>query len=701
MLGYRAGIHCLPKAVYQGQEFIFYCGEGVMKAIGKFVLVLLFLLTVQIGPVSAEDNKQQGQVFDLGDVLIMDKGDEINSITTTETVSMEDIEMQGAQTVAEALEMIPGIDIQYGGKGQANLKLRGFDQKNVRVLIDGVPAHESYDGSLALDMIPVDAIAKIKIIKGASSVLYGPNTMGGVINIITKKGGEKPYTSLISSFGPNDTQNYIANHGASIGKWNYWVTASHRTSDGFELSDDFNPNNTRTGLRTQYNEDGGVRDLSYYTKDTFNSKIGYEYDADSKLYLSFDYHENEKGVPTFNSRYWAFTSWDQWQISLAGEHKFTDLLSMKARVYYVDHDDTLEDVGGWDRNHTTAPASKMFERSAYNDATAGGEVQAYLDFGAVSLVKMGVSYMKDNHQEQDYYDATTGNVVSRRASVGYQPKKEYEVDIYSFGIEDEIRLTERLTLNAGVSYDVNEPVEAYGGLTREKVTTWNPQAGLSFDVTQDFNLYTSIGKKTRFPQMKELYSTIAGGNLTLKPEKTIAYEIGAKKRFNEVFDLSVAAFLNDITDRIINPNRAGNINIAESEIKGIETLLNITTPWNLDATLGYTYISSKEKTSPTSVETDSANIPEHKASLDIRYAFDFGLTAAFQTIYTGEQIDFNRVRLGDFILCNARLNQAIPLSKSFSTDLFLEFSNIFDKDYEEGSGPTPGRNFLAGMKFSF
>ncbi len=672
-----------------------------MKTVGKFLAVILFLMILPMGLVSAEEKKQQSQIFDLGEVLIMDKGDEINSITTTETVSMEDIEMQGAQTAADALEMIPGIDVMTTGKNQSSIRLRGFDQKQVRVLIDGVPAHESYDGSLALDMIPVDSIARIKIIKGASSVLYGPNTLGGVINIITKKGGEKPYTSLITSFGPNDTQNYIVNHGASKGNWNYWVTASRRKSGGYDLSDDFDKNNTRTGLGTDYNEDGGVRDLSYYTKNTFNSKIGYEYDATSKLYLSFDYHENEKGIPTMQKRYWEFTNWDQWQLSLAGEHDFTDILSLKARVYYVDHDDSIEDIGGWDASHTTPVSRKWFERSSYEDYTLGGEVQAYLDFGDVSLLKMGLNYMKDNHQEQDYLDATCREVAGAPFyPVGYRPLKEFEADVYSFGIEDEVKLTKQLTLNAGVSYDVYKPVKNYFNYVRDDIKTWNPQTGVSFDVTENFNLYASVGKKTRFPQLKELYSVVAGGNASLKHEENIAYEIGAKKRFNKIFDMSVAAFFNDIENRI---DRQGSayLNKFETEIKGIETQLNITTPWNLDAALSYTFISSEEKATASSTVTDAANVPGRKASLDLRYAFDFGLTASFQAIYTSDQLDTYAVRYKEFTVCNARLNQAIPIFEKVSTDLFLEFSNIFDENYEEGWGPTPGRSFLAGMKFSF
>lgn len=671
-----------------------------MKVVWSLAAGVLLLLSSSL--VQAVEEKAAGEVFDLGDVLVTAKGDEANPVTSINTISMDDIVKQGANSVADALEFIPGIDIQAGSKGQANLKLRGFDQRDVRVLIDGVPAHESYTGSLDLDQIPIDTIAKIKVIKGASSVLYGPNTMGGVINIITKKGGEKPYTSLTTSFGENDTRNYIFNHGASVGKFNYWVTGSKRTTDGYDVSKRFDPYNSKNGLGTEYNEDGGIRDLSHFTKNTLNSKIGYEFDNNSKVYLSFDYHQNEKGCYTENDRYWEFKNWDQWSLSLSGEHDVTSILTFKGKVYYVDHEDILEDVS-WDASHTTG--KKWFEQSAYDDYTLGGEIQAYLDFGDTSLIKMGASYMKDNHIQQEFYDATTRSVMMYGDPEGWQPAEEYEVDVYSFGIEDEIRLFNRLTVSAGISYDVHDPVEAFGGITRDKNETWNPQAGISFDVTEEFNLYASIGKKTRFPQMQELYSTLAGGNSSLKPQKTIAYEIGAKKRFNKFLDVSFALFLNDIEDRIVNPNKSGTVNLAETKSKGIETQANIFLPWNLDLAIGYTYLSSMDKEDDTSPERDSEFIPEHKLTMDIRHVFDFGLSTSFQTIYTGEQIEYDRsdnsVCIDDFLVCNARVNQNISTSKALATDLFFEVKNLFDENYEEGHGPTPGRSFLVGMTVSF
>lgn len=648
----------------------------------------------------------EGEVFDLGQVLVMEKSETTDKITTTDVVSIDDIKLQGAKTVADALEFVPGVDIQTGGKGQSGLKLRGFDQRDVKLLIDGVPAHESYDGSLDLGQIPVDSIAKIVVSKGASSVLYGPNTLGGVVNIITKKGGETPHTDFTVSGGDNDTRNYIFNHGGSKGKVNYWVTASHRKTDGFEVSDRFDPTNPKTGIGSDYNEDGGLRDLSYYEYTTISSKIGYEYDNDSKIYLAFNYHDNEKGCRTENQRYWEFNEWKQWHLNLVGEHDVNDLVTLKARAYYVDHVDTIEDVS-WDADHTTS--KKWFETSSYDDYTVGGELHAYLDFGDVSLVRAGITYLKDNHKQQDYYDDDTRSVIKGWDSAGLQPEEEYEADIYSFGIEDEIRLFEKFIFKAGISYDVHDPVKSHVNDNREDTEEWNPQAGVSYEFSDDFNVYASVGKKTRFPQLKELYSDLVGGNTSLKAQETIAYEIGADKRFNEIFDLSVAAFFNDIENRIVMERINGDkvmLNKGETEIEGFEANLGIAVPFGLDLNLGYTFMSSEERDDAGSPEEDAEFIPDHKFTLDARYRFDFGLTAAFQLMYTGEQTEYDNdtgdpIALDHFVLLNARLNQEWAITEKVMMDLFLEVKNIADENYDEGSGPEPGRSFLVGASVSF
>jgi iron complex outermembrane receptor protein/outer membrane receptor for ferrienterochelin and colicins len=668
------------------------------------VMAWMCMLMVSMPPGSfAQEDNGGPEVFELGEVIVTERQEAVTLATTVTEVTEEDITARSAQTVGEALELIPGVDIQRGGKGQSFVRIRGFDQSDVKVLIDGVPAHEAYFRTLDLSLIPVDAIAKITVTKGASSVLYGANTLGGVVNIITKKGGKKPYTSLTTSFGDYDTRNYIFNHGGMVGNFNYWFTYGYRESDGFRLSDDFDEDSRRVGIGSEFNEDGGKRDLSDYIKRTVHAKIGYEPNADTKVYLSFDYHNNERGIPTEFFRYWRFSKWDQWHLNLVGQQRFSDLLTVKARGFYVDHEDTVTDVS-WDADHQTS--RKWFEKSSYDDYSVGGELQTFLDFGKYSYLKLGFDYIKDNHEQQDFFDDDTFSVIRGWDSAGLQPEEEYEADTYTFAVEDEIRPTDRLSFVFGLSYDYYDPREAADQPVPDSTDAVNPQGGVVFNLTDATSLHASIGKKTRFPHLKELYSELAGGNPDLDPQETIAYEIGAEHYFTDSIKGSIAYFYNDIDDLIYRDTSGPDpvyVNIGEATIQGVETDLEMKLTDDLRLGANYTYLSTNDEDND---DRELEGRPRHRVNVDIRSRFDFGLAANVQASYTHRQFEYLSDsatgteiarKTPDFFLLNARISQSLPKAWGIGSEFFAEVTNITDRDYDEGSGPEPGRNFLIGL----
>jgi len=681
-----------------------------MRNIKLGFLISIILILTCISPIFAEDSanvekKTDDNVFTLGEVVVTADKPGVNLATTVTELSSDDITATGASTVAEALDDMPGVDVQNGAKGYY-VSIRGFDQTDTKVLIDGVPAHESYFGTLDLSMLTTEAISKITVTKGASSVLYGANTMGGVINIVTKKAGKEPVTTVTTSFGNDGAAEYVLNHGQTIGAFNYWLTYGYQTSDGIRLSDDFNSSDPNVGIGSSYNEDGDVRDLSDYIKRSVNAKVGYDPNEDTSMSLSFDYHNNERGVPTFSSRYWRFIKWDQWQINLAGEHKFNDVFSAKARLFYVKHDDSLEDVG-WDDDHTTA--KKWFEQSSYDDYSQGAELQGAINLSKWSSFKLGFNYLKDNNKQQDYYDATaaaTNSTKKYTAQVGFQPEQEYEADTYTWAVEDEIKPIKNLSIVLGMSYDQFKPIKAYNVSVQDTIKAVNPQLGVVFDVTSDTSLHASVGKKTRFPHLKELYSKMAGGNPDLDPQKTIAYEVGASHKFNNIFNGSVAYFYNDISDLITSAKDANKntyyYNLNKAIIKGIEADLDMKFTDSFLAKANYTYMSTEDDANEG---RELEGKPEHKLYLDLQYVAPFGLTSTLQASYTGgeywENYDGNWTELPSFTIFNVRLSQDIGKILLKDSELFLQVKNITDKYYYETSGPEAGRSFLAGLTIKF
>jgi len=211
--------------------------------------------------------------------------------------------------------------------------------------------------------------------------------------------------------------------------------------------------------------------------------------------------------------------------------------------------------------------------------------------------------------------------------------------------------------------------------------------------------------------LKELYSTMSGGNPDLKPQKTIAYEIGITHEFTNRINGSVAYFYNDVEDLIQKTgdkklNTVHYSNVAEARIHGVEATLNANLTERFEAVFNYTYMRTEDKQNNRELE----GRPRHRANLDLRYSFPFGLLVSTQASYTQRQFYIYQesrkspeiwTKAPDYFLLNLRLEQQLPAFAGIDSSLFLQVDNLTDKDYVNVGNLMPGRNFLVGMHAKF
>jgi len=152
--------------------------------------------------------------FEMGE-LVPSHRKRFGQISRTYEVTAKDILAQNARNVGEALRFVPGVIYGRGGMDNAgSIIIRGIghrqglssNDKTYSVFIDGRPVLEPFLGAVDLFNLPIDNVAKIKIIKGAASAPFGPNTMGGVINIITKQGTPTTTTEITVSYEKHNSQ---------------------------------------------------------------------------------------------------------------------------------------------------------------------------------------------------------------------------------------------------------------------------------------------------------------------------------------------------------------------------------------------------------------------------------------------------------------------------------------------------------------
>ena len=113
-----------------------------------------------------------------------------DAVEQKKTITGDDIRKSGSKTVGDALKTLPDVTVSTATAGNANesVTMQGLGNGYVKIMIDGVSVSTDISGSTPIFQIPVENIERIEVIKGADSVLYGSDAMGGVINIVTKRG---------------------------------------------------------------------------------------------------------------------------------------------------------------------------------------------------------------------------------------------------------------------------------------------------------------------------------------------------------------------------------------------------------------------------------------------------------------------------------------------------------------------------------
>jgi iron complex outermembrane recepter protein len=597
--------------------------------------------------------------------------------------------------VGTALNLLPGgTASQVGARNEGFIYVRGLDVRHVPVFLDGIPIYVPYDGYPDLNRFTTFDLSEIDLTKGGfASVLYGPNTMGGAINLISKK-PEKIFegNAGLGWFTGNGYETYL-NVGTNQKLWYAQAGASYLNSDYFVLSRDFAPVRNRP-------EDGGQRENSYQWDRKYNVKFGLT-PADGHEYaVSYWQQHGVKGVPPYagtdstqQNRFWRWPYWDKEGYYLNTKTPLGEKSYIKSRFYYDTYQNSL---AIYSNSSYTAMASSAAV-SFYDDYTYGGTVELGTSFIPRNLLKLATHYKGDVHREHD--------------DPRY-PEERTEEKLFSIGAEDTITITDKFYTILGVSYDKQDTVKAetYNSTTRTMIQlpkgdadAWNPQAGFFYSFTDKRKINFTVSQKTRFATIKDKYSYRFGTaipNPDLKPEKATAYEIGYQDVLFTRVALKTALFYRDIKDYIqqfqLNPTTAQNQNIGHVEQNGFEIELNAPIISTLEGGISYTYLNMNNR----STSDKLTDVPEHKLFFYAKYSpfKGFALLGDME-VDSQRYSSTNGVRIAKgFSLVNAKAMY------EFYKGLQLEggVRNIFDKNYALNEGfPMAGRTYFTNRTYRF
>ncbi|MCP4722716.1 MAG: TonB-dependent receptor [Desulfobacteraceae bacterium] len=555
--------------------------------------------------------QEKTNIFTLGEIVVEDASG-VQDIAISNTVTAEEIKSLGATNAAEALRHVPGVNVVLTTKGEMNVNIQGFQQKDILVLIDGVPYYETKNGPLDLQQIPASIIGKIEVIKGASSVLYGPNAMGGVINIITKQGVKGTTGSVSAEAGDGGYHRGVAtlNHGAENG-FSILGTVDYRKRDNLSFADDYKPEETTIKYRGPSDgrpnprvvDEGGKKDNSDLESLNLWTRLGYAPTEKFEVYASLYHFDMERGRPlsdkhnqvfNFDDGYSSFGRYDEYTdmgADFGGRVALNDWWALRAMAFYHSHEDEYT-------SYVSENFQEKIATSSWDDDSYGLSLFSDTDLDRIGKLSVSVQYREDKHKQQD--------------AVGY-PWEDSESNTLTFAAEDTLTFGQFTTV-LGMAYH-HFDAEKIADLDGYADDSIDPMAGLTWTAENGVQLFGSIAKKTRFPTFNDMADN--GQIYRLTPEENINYSLGAKYLFFDRAHVVLSGFYNDISDRIGEVNNEPT-NIDKAKIYGIELETNTDITHRISVGFNYVYTHARNKSADR--ESDYLeDVPKDMLSASLGY----------------------------------------------------------------------------------
>lgn len=576
-------------------------------------------------------------------------------LSTTSLIKREKIETTASKDISEILSYTSGTFVSTGSKNEFRLQIRGLGSQKISLLYDGIPVYEPYFNSFDLKTITAEEIESIKVVKGASSVLYGPNALGGIINIITRR-LNSPSFSLKTSYDSNHTS-YISSSGALNWKKLFFSGfASYEKSEGFKWHQD-----GENVLRTN----------SDYERKNLTGKIYFYPNQESEILLEAAYYSSEFGVPFateyYHPRYWRFKKWNRIQLNLGGTFSIFKTGNLKLRSYYVRHNNILDAFASQN-------IQELRWESTYDNDSYGVFLLGSLPYLPQNELKFSINFRNDKARTQD--------------DIGKE-WEEFKHQTFSAGVENHYSLNQNWKLIGGASFDLLKK------LSGETKSTFNPILGIKFNPQEYFDFHLSFSQKSRFPSMKSLYST-HGGNPELRDERGTNYEFGFT--YNKYFFANGAIFYNRIKDLIqvirLPDGYKSNLNIGKADIFGFEMGIEKTVAW-INFSANYTYLKGENKQENRPLDL----LPQSQFNFSLEAAVTNSLKMNLWGIGISSsemKISSDIVKIPGYFILNGLF------SKNFSNfNVFLKIENLFNRYYVTEPGyPMKARTITIGIKFS-
>jgi vitamin B12 transporter len=574
-------------------------------------------------------------------------------------VNGEDFQTYHYATVDEALRNVPGLAVTRSGSlGKlSSVFIRGANSNQVQILVDGVRVKSPTTGQADLSDISPDLIERIEIIRGPQSTLYGADAIGGVVNIITRRGRGPFSASIQQEAGNYDT---LASRASASGTYkivDYALSASHLESNGQFKNDnsDINALNARLGLSLPWQS--SIAFVARYNKTDTGLPVKFVFPPPQPINPIIDPNQKQQSETLLMSLE-ARTRPVPWWESRARLSRYTN------------------DLGFQDSPDPGFTFESPFRSQIDVERREAEWVNAF-HLGRWSTSTIGIEYRRETGENKGVFHAAT--------------------ETWSTFFEEQLRFFDRLFVTGGFRV---EDHSVFGSATTGR-------GSIAYVVKEwGTRLRGSAGSGFRAPTINDLFFPDFS-NTGLKPERSVSWDAGVEQKlWQNRIRLGVTYFHTDFTDLIkfvpldVFPFAAVT-NVGRARSQGLEFTSEADLLPTLTGTANYTYTETKDLTTGHPLP----RVPRHSWNLGLTWEPIRRLSLFTQLYIRSSQFDnfgdifnrgYTRVDVGGQyrILDRYGVLQALEVT--------ARVQNLFNEHYAEVHGfPALGTNFLLGLRARF
>ncbi|NGP89122.1 TonB-dependent receptor [Fodinibius halophilus] len=690
----------------------YYRFEGLQK--GRYELTLSAVgfkqekreIKLQTSETKTIDLTLQPARYKLNEIIVSNSNRNASNTTTVQRIDAEDIKKVDLGTVADVARLLPAAHVATNSRGQTILYLRNSADRQTAQFFNGALINVPWDNRVDISFLPSSMLGGVTVSKGVPSVTYGANTIGGAVNFRAKSlpNDREKLTKL------SVTGSMPGLGGASVVRMGQHNSLSYTAEVGYTKQYDYMLPDGATVPHSQPSDDRRVNTDKRNVNMFFEGTKRYQNGA--RLNASIFHVDAEKGVaPESNLdpektgvRYWRYPAIRQSMVIVNGLIPLNSDTHLRGAMWFNRYEQDIH----------------QFQSVAYDtldqtqddlDLTGGLRLILDQELGKGNI-NVALNVLTTQHN-QTIVPYSGGNAQGDSSDT-------YGQQIYSLGAEYSFPIAQDLSGMVGISYEGSAITntgpwenEGYEHYLRSALSI---SGGLTYEISEQLRLRSSLGRKPRFPTMRELYGGALGKfvpNPNLKPVTAYLGELGIEWRGTAVSG-SLTGFITRTYDAIDkktfqqgpNTGKEQRINLDGSRVWGIESKFSAVPVTNLSIDGSITYMNKRGILQGEPRKLDEK--PTWLGKLGITYDLTDRISILSQTEYTGgiytrtEQNTF--VLLPDALIFDGRLGYDLfPQHKTLEgSELFFRVNNITnDLRVLQLGLPGPGRKFLAGAKVQF